>query len=388
MPEQLTAFIPFTKFDEEQRLVYGVATSEDLDSQGDILDWEGTKLALADYAQWGNVREMHEPSAVGKAVQININEATKQIEMISKVVDDAAWGKVKESVYKGYSIGGTARETATEMAKVGDAEKEVRRILKWDWMETSLVDRPSNPAAMFTLFKRDMGAADSSVDVPATSRAEAEAQPPATPMTKQDEEAAEVADALTAQALCDAIKKLIVSEAGEDGTDSYDLQLLTDALRLMEWFAQDELYEQLTMAAKAYDLKKGKTPEPIDTSTAIAGLTKVVEGLAKTVEELAKHDPLAKFDLGTLAKAEDVKSLGARLEKVEGALVPGGPILNSEATAVDKQIGSDPLAKLSDEGRERITKLDDRILKTNDPHELEKLGQERALLMSRGIFAR
>jgi len=60
------------------------------------------------------------------------------------VVDDEAWKKVVEGVYKGFSIGGfvTARDAADPKAITGV-----------DLAEISLVDRPANPDAVFSVFK-------------------------------------------------------------------------------------------------------------------------------------------------------------------------------------------------------------------------------------------
>src|SRR5690349_18533378 len=109
-------FIPLTKVDAVHRLVYGVATAEVVDKSGEIMDYEST---VPLYKEWsddiakasdgkslGNVREMHGKSAAGKLTEILYNDDAKTIEVCAKVVDEAAWEKVLEGVYTGFSQGG------------------------------------------------------------------------------------------------------------------------------------------------------------------------------------------------------------------------------------------------------------------------------------------
>ena len=64
--------------------------------------------ALQDYMRFANIREMHQPSAVGVAKSVEMDD--KGTFISAHVVDDNAWSKVKAGVYKGFSIGGKAIE--------------------------------------------------------------------------------------------------------------------------------------------------------------------------------------------------------------------------------------------------------------------------------------
>lgn len=139
--DKTNIFIPFSKKDDEKQLVYGYASTEAIDSQGEIVEKKAIIEALPGYMKFGNIREMHQPSAVGKAKQANIDENGLFIKV--KVVDKGAWEKVKEGVYNGFSIGGRV------VSKVGNRIKELTLS------EISLVDRPANPAALFTVVKAD-----------------------------------------------------------------------------------------------------------------------------------------------------------------------------------------------------------------------------------------
>ena len=139
MSKMNNLFIPFTKSDDEERMVFGYASTEALDSQGEVVAKDAIIEALPDYMKFGNIREMHQPSAVGKAQEATIDE--KGLYLGVKVVDESAWQKVKEGVYNGFSIGGKI------ITKVNDT------ITKLRLSEISLVDRPANPEAIFEFFK-------------------------------------------------------------------------------------------------------------------------------------------------------------------------------------------------------------------------------------------
>ena len=136
-------FVSFQKSDPSQRMVYGYASTEAVDSQGEIVDKVAMQKALPNYMQFGNIREMHQLSAVGKAKSAIMDD--KGLFLKGKIVDDAAWKKVQEGVYMGFSIGGRIVE------KVGNVIKNL--VLT----EISIVDRPANPEAVFTLVKFDKG---------------------------------------------------------------------------------------------------------------------------------------------------------------------------------------------------------------------------------------
>lgn len=134
-------FVPFTKSDNDQKIVEGYASSEALDSHGEIVSFEGIKKALPDYMKYANIREMHQWSAVGKTISAVPDEASKALYLVAKVVDEEAWKKCKEGVYTGFSIGGRI------VKKVGNIIEQL------ELNEISLVDRPANPEAMFSVVK-------------------------------------------------------------------------------------------------------------------------------------------------------------------------------------------------------------------------------------------
>lgn len=154
-------FAHFEKANKDQQVVVGYASSERIDGQNDIVDSEALHQALDDYMQWANLREMHQPKAIGKVLQatpvkgkIKLSDGTvliNPLRIIAKIVDDDAWQKVKSGILKGFSIGGKVVNAVTQ--KING--KDVRRITGLTLNEISLVDRPANPDARIVMMKRD-----------------------------------------------------------------------------------------------------------------------------------------------------------------------------------------------------------------------------------------
>jgi len=152
-------FIPITKIDVVQRLVYGLATAEQVDKSGEIFDYE---TSLPYYKEWsgeiekasggkslGNVREMHTNIAAGKLTQINFNDELKQIEVCAKIVNQSTWEKVEEGVLTGFSHGGEYINTWTDP----DNKKFTRYTARP--AELSVVDNPCLGSATFMAVKAD-----------------------------------------------------------------------------------------------------------------------------------------------------------------------------------------------------------------------------------------
>jgi hypothetical protein len=134
-------FIPISKVDEEKRMVYGWASTPDLDSQGEIVSVEGLKKALPDYMQFPAIREMHQPKAAGVTKEAVTNE--KGLFIGAKIVADDAWKMIKEKVYRGFSVGGKIKQKVDNV------------ITDLALSEISLVDVPANRNTVFTLVKRE-----------------------------------------------------------------------------------------------------------------------------------------------------------------------------------------------------------------------------------------
>jgi phage head maturation protease len=150
---------PIAKLDHERRMVWGYASTEAEDDRGEIIRRDALESALADYMRFANIREMHQPSAVGIAEEAAIDD--RGLYLGARIVDGEAWEKVVAGVYKGFSIGGhvTARDPADRKIIIGLSLTEI-----------SVVDRPANPEAVFDCWKRAAAADDTSLVHPIVGR--------------------------------------------------------------------------------------------------------------------------------------------------------------------------------------------------------------------------
>lgn len=157
MDKTLHINVPITKVDDERREVWGYATTEDVDSHDEVVDYGASKKAFKSWV--GNIREMHdETRAIGKAIRVQFDEARKGVFIGAKISRSAdgenAWQKVKEGILQGFSIGGVVEKLQKETVKAKDGiEKEVNRIVEYSLGETSLVDNPANPGAELVMVK-------------------------------------------------------------------------------------------------------------------------------------------------------------------------------------------------------------------------------------------
>ena len=142
--------VPFTKVNREKRTVSGFATLDNLDQTGDVVTQEASMKAFESFR--GNLREMHQPLAVGKVASFRpetfYDPITKEFyngvyvdAYISKGAQDT-WEKVLDGTLTGFSIGGKILESDNEVNKSTGAS--VRFIKDYALVELSIVDSPAN----------------------------------------------------------------------------------------------------------------------------------------------------------------------------------------------------------------------------------------------------
>ena len=133
------------ELDDGSIKVWGYASSDVVDSDGETITSDAMKAALPDYMKFGAVREMHQAKAAGTAIEAEVRDDGRTW-FGAHIVDTEAVKKVKASVYKGFSIGGKATER-------DELNKSIIKGIKL--VEVSLVDRPANPEAVFTMYKSE-----------------------------------------------------------------------------------------------------------------------------------------------------------------------------------------------------------------------------------------
>lgn len=137
-------FVPIQRVDEEKRIVEGYCYCN-----ADVGDgWNLTRQALEDaaqqYMEFPAIRAMHQPIAAGTCEAMEFDDGGCFIR--AHIVDDGEWKKCVERVYRGFSVG--ARPTLMRG----------KDVLAIHWVENSLVDRPKDPDAVFTVMRNDAAA--------------------------------------------------------------------------------------------------------------------------------------------------------------------------------------------------------------------------------------
>ena len=160
--ENLQLIFPISIVKNEERVVVGVATADNVDKSGDVVAFDASMTAFKNWQ--GNIREMHQPLAVGKAVghrPVEINEggdSYRGVEVsayISKGAEDT-WQKVLDGTLGAFSIGGRILERKDDETRKFRGQP-VSVVTKYELGELSLVDNPANPVANITLIKSDDG---------------------------------------------------------------------------------------------------------------------------------------------------------------------------------------------------------------------------------------
>lgn len=151
----------FFKVDSTTHTVYGLATSEAVDAEGEIADYEGTKAEIAKWSSRaetvttaagqkpskGNIRLQHDPLVIGgKVTRIDYLDAKKQIWIETQPANDEIWALCEGGFVTGFSISGAYLRKQRE----GDFTRYWPSIV-----EISYVDLPCNAEAVFSAVKVD-----------------------------------------------------------------------------------------------------------------------------------------------------------------------------------------------------------------------------------------
>lgn len=132
--DKFNLFVPISKVDKSEegvRTVTGYASTPALDLDGEIVSINAIKGALPSYMEWRNIRQMHQPIAIGTAKEAHVDD--KGLYLTARIIDANAIRLLDEGVLKGFSIGGQ------KLSKTGNT------ITRLELIEISIVDRPANP---------------------------------------------------------------------------------------------------------------------------------------------------------------------------------------------------------------------------------------------------
>lgn len=150
------AHCDFVKFDARSGAFVGVATSETPDEDGEVIDLDASQPYFAAWSaschkrsggkSYGNIREMHGATAVGKLTAPPLFDMVKRRVIVQgMLVDPTAHRKAAEGVYTGLSIGGRYVKRSRHPTIPG------MKVYVADPIEVSVVDVPNNPDAEMQL---------------------------------------------------------------------------------------------------------------------------------------------------------------------------------------------------------------------------------------------
>ena len=182
-------------------IVSGIASSEAVDGDGEVIKGDAMRAAIPDYLKFGAVREMHSNIAAGTALSIDVDDQNKT-HFEAHVVDAGSVKKIEAGVLKGFSVGG-------KITSWDPSNKKIITGIKLN--EISLVDRPCNPEAVFSIAKF---------------------------------EGEEIWDAQTALQALGMIQMLIDKEAAEPDESPEQIEALRAALAALKTFVASEIQEE------------------------------------------------------------------------------------------------------------------------------------------------
>jgi phage head maturation protease len=336
--------------------VWGYASSEAVDSDGEVIAAEAMKAAIPDYMKFGAVREMHGSNAAGTAIEINVEDDGRTF-FGAHIVDPVAVTKVKTGVYKGFSIGGsvTARDGLNKSQITGLKLTEI-----------SLVDRPANPDAVFTCFKADKPkdgeeAADKD-DEPADKADETPADDAEKADDKKDETEKSASVELSESEI--AILKAVLAKADKSeyehkyepvAKSMWQVKSLADVLASLRWLIEDAIYDDVDAAVIAQIKESAASLAESLKALTVSEADKLVDGLAakadksddlakaESVDELAKAQDALKKSNDALAKAQaEIESLKKQAAPPKGSIKA---ISKAEDNGEDPLNGFQPIVK-------------------------------------------
>jgi HK97 family phage prohead protease len=139
-------------FDDETRVIEGIASTPTADRMGDIVEPMGAKFALPMPLLWQHQHdkpvgfvEFAKPTKAGIPFKARIVKIEEPGALKDRV--DEAWQSVKANLVRAVSIG----FRALEYSRMDDGGL---RFLSWEWMELSLVTIPANNEAVITAVKK------------------------------------------------------------------------------------------------------------------------------------------------------------------------------------------------------------------------------------------
>lgn len=316
--------MPIAKYDAETRQVSGFATLDNFDSHGDVVLSEASQKAFSRFR--GNIREMHQPIAVGKLVDFReedfFDPATEKFyrgiyatAYVSKGAQDT-WEKVLDGTLTGFSIGGNILDSDTEWNK--DAGQSVRFIKDYELIELSLVDNPANQLAnIFSIQKTVDGSVMKGMVV--------ETSVENVFWCPSDEIAKTSTDEFTNCSVCGKdMKNIGWFETGTEKTEKVR-SIINDYMDTAEKGGADkvtknnEVVEETPVEETAAEVAEDETVEVTDETAVDAEEDGVEEPSFEKMLEMVQDTITKSLEQNREATAEEIKLIETKVEEINKA---------------------------------------------------------------------
>ena len=312
--------MPIGKVDVERRMVSGFATLDNIDKQDDIVTTEASLQAFKNFR--GNLREMHQPSAVGKIVSFKedkyFDPNSKKFysgvyvsAYVSKGAQDA-WEKVLDGTYSGFSIGGNIK--SWDDAYNADMDKAIRIIKDYDLYELSLVDSPANQFASIISVEKVNG---------------------------QNVISGASVDAIIENVFYDSENGIVLvsdSETAESPVSGKNMENIG--------FVEKSDNEKANMIKFLVDSAKGIST--IKITKEVSQMTETTEAVVDAVVENVEITPEAQpAEVETPAVVDEAPADLAVAKSDDGGAVPSAPVVEEESVA--PEVEAEPAVAKSDE---------------------------------------
>lgn len=156
----------------DELIVAGIASTGDLDHDGERMDMESLRANFDSYMKNPVIRFLHgkdprNPDAIGRVIPEYTDSKGRTwkteftdkgpfiVAKISNAPDvESIRTKIREGVLRGFSIGGKAQRVKEFDHTLG---KDISRLVVKRWAETSVVDLPANKESFFEIVKGCVG---------------------------------------------------------------------------------------------------------------------------------------------------------------------------------------------------------------------------------------
>jgi HK97 family phage major capsid protein/HK97 family phage prohead protease len=153
MTNRAYSLLEIKSYDDDKRIITGIATTPTTDRQGDIVESDGAEFKLPIPLLWQHNSEQpigHVISAKVSPKGITVTAQLAKIDEPGTLKDrlDEAWHSMKSGLVRGLSIGFKPLESARIEETYG------QRFIKWLWLELSAVTIAANGECSITQIKK------------------------------------------------------------------------------------------------------------------------------------------------------------------------------------------------------------------------------------------